>query len=66
METWAAGVVFQSIPCPALLNLTYSSCSGEHSCSVGSCTEPVTKFLRDMCGVLLAGSGDLWVTVTAG
>lgn len=66
METWAAGVIFQSTPCPALLNFTCFSCPEGHSCSVGSCIEPVTtKFLREMCGVLLEGSEDLWMAVTA-
>lgn len=68
METWGAGVIFQSTPCPALLNFTCSSsCPGVHSCSLESCTEPVTtESLGHMCGGLLEGSEDLWVAVTAG
>lgn len=64
METWRTGVIFQSAPCPALLNFTCSS-----SCPGVQCGELLRACHHespgDMCGGLLEGSEDLWVAVTA-
>lgn len=69
METWGAGVIFQSTPCPALLNYTCSSsCPGVRSCSVGSRAEPVTgESVGDVWRVAgrqwrPPGGSDCWVS----
>lgn len=72
METWGAGVIFQSNPCPALLNYTCSpSCPRVHSCSVGSHAEPVTgESVGDVWRVAgrqwrALGGSDCWVRLVS-